>query len=160
MENLLEEEGAVSFRPGDGLVAEPSRRHSELGLRFARAAGATEDDLRRPLAGSVWLARELDGGRWIGPLAYVSVGMEANVPPAFGVMIGGLREHYGFTDDELVFLTEHCGADELHGARGAEIVAAVASTPEARREALDGARRGGAAWWHFHRKHARALGRA
>jgi pyrroloquinoline quinone (PQQ) biosynthesis protein C len=153
LENLLEEEGAVAFRPGDGLAIDPARRHGELARRFARAAGAGQAEAPR----STWFDRELRDGRWIGPFAYTAVGVEANVPRAFAVMVPGLRRHYGFADEDLAFLTEHLAADERHGEQGAAVVAEAATTEAARREALDGSRRGAQAWWRFHSKHDRAV---
>ena len=35
------------------------------------------------------------------------------------------------------------------------MIADIATTDEARKQALEGARRGGRAWWELHRAHAR-----
>jgi pyrroloquinoline-quinone synthase len=157
LENLLEEEGAVSFRPGDGLVIDPRIRHSDLAWRFALAAGANEDSARRLVDIPMWFVRELREGRWIGPLAYVVIGYEANIPPTFRALIEGFHRHYKFTEEELTFFTVHTVADERHSAQGAAIIAAAAGSGAARREALDGARRGASAWWQFHLKYHRVL---
>lgn len=157
LENLLEEEGAVSFRSGEGLVIDPRRRHSDLAWRFARSAGAAEHAGPRRARVPAWFARELREDRWIGPLAYVVVGYEANIPPTFRVLVEGLREHYGFTDEELAFFTEHTTADVRHSEQGASLIAALADDDAARRAALDGARRGASAWWQFHLGFHRAL---
>jgi pyrroloquinoline quinone (PQQ) biosynthesis protein C len=157
LENLLEEEGVQSFRSGESLVVDPRRRHSELAWHFARAAGSSAVDTSRSAVRSAWLDRELRDGRWIGPLAYVTIGLEANIPPTFRPLLEGLRDQYGFEDADLAFYTEHLTADERHSAKGAAVVAAAARTPDAQREALEGARRGAAAWWHFHRRHDQAL---
>ncbi|HYE66489.1 MAG TPA: iron-containing redox enzyme family protein [Pyrinomonadaceae bacterium] len=157
LENLLEEEGAVSFRPNDGLVVDPRRRHSDLARRFARAAGAVEDDAHGRVKIPTWFIRELGEDRWIGPLAYVVIGYEANIPPMFRALLEGFRHHYHFTEEELAFFTEHTVADVRHSAQGAAIIAAAARDPVAQREALDGARRGASVWWQFHLRHHRAL---
>jgi hypothetical protein len=45
-------------------------------------------------------------------------------------------------------------ADERHGREAAEMLASVTG-PAERQRALDGARRGGMAWWMIHRRLAR-----
>jgi pyrroloquinoline quinone (PQQ) biosynthesis protein C len=153
--NLLEEEGAVSFSAAEGLVLAPERCHTALGERFVRAMGADATELRP--APSQWLLQELEHGRWLGPLAYVSVGIEANIPDTFRLLFTGLREHYGLQVKELEFLSEHFDADERHGLNAATVIATAANTKAAQQEALTGAKRGGAAWWHLHLRHARRL---
>ena len=159
--NLLEEEGVVSFSNAGGLVADKSLSHAALAWRFARAAGAAPGESASPERGSMWFDQEIAEGRWIGPLAYLTVGYEANIPPAGRLMTEGFRTHYGFAEDDLAFFTIHFEADERHSAEGAAMIAGAADTPAMRREALEGARRGTSAFWHFHRRHHRALaGRA
>lgn len=156
LENLLEEEGATSFCPKDGLVVDSKRRHSDLAWRFARATGATGDISHLTLIPG-WFRRQLNAGNWLGPLAYVVIGYEANIPPTFRILLDGFRQHYGFTEEELTFFTEHTVADERHSAHGAKVISNAATTPELRRQALNGARRGASAWWQFHLHHHRAL---
>ena len=159
--NLLEEEGVVSFSAEGGLVAERSRSHGVIAWQFARAAGAASGETASLERGSMWFDQEIAEGRWIGPLAYLTLGYESNIPQAGRLMAEGFRTHYGFAEDDLTFLTMHFEADERHGAEGAAMIAGAADTPAMRREALEGARRGASAFWHFHRRHHRALvGRA
>lgn len=155
LENLLEEEGAVSFSAAEGLVLAPERRHTALGERFVQALGADATGLKP--APSQWLLQELEQGRWLGPLAYVSVGVEANIPSTFRLLFAACRKHYGFQVEELEFLSEHFDADERHGINAATVIAAAATTTSAQQQALTGAQRGGAAWWHLHLRHARRL---
>jgi pyrroloquinoline quinone (PQQ) biosynthesis protein C len=155
--NLLEEEGVVSFQSGAGLLIEPQRHHGAMAWRLARAAGANESDAPQLETGSRWLSEELHAGRWIGPLAFITLGYEAHVPPTFRLLLEGLRQHYHFAEADLVFLTEHLDADERHGAEGAALIARVAVTAELQAQAIAGARRGAKDWHLFHRKHARAL---
>lgn len=155
--NLLEEEGVVSFSAGGGLVADQARSHAEFAWRFARAAGAASVEAVGPERGSMWFDRQIAEGRWIGPLAYLTLGYELNIPPAGRLMVEGFRTHYGFAEDDLAFFTIHYEADERHAAEGVSMIASAANTPAARSEALEGARRGASAFWHFHRRHHRAL---
>lgn len=146
--NLLEEEGVVAFSPETPLVVDPARAHGAMAKKFARAAGV--DDVAE-MPSAPWFASAVDRGDWLGAFAFFSVGLEANVPATFRLLVNPLRDLYGFTDDELEFLTEHFVADERHGLEAAHLIARVATTEDARNRALTGARRGGIAWRTLHR---------
>lgn len=157
--NMLEEEGVVGFVPAEGIRVVEARRHGVMGERFARAAGATEEELRKPLPEPArWFSNAIQAGDWLGAFSYFAVGQEANVPATFRALIGPLTKHYGIAPEDLEFLTEHFEADERHGIESAHLIARVATTDEARGRALEGARRGGMAWWAFHRTHVTARG--
>ncbi|MFP5245623.1 MAG: TenA family transcriptional regulator [Thermoanaerobaculia bacterium] len=157
--NLLEEEGVTSFQPEVGASVVADRRHSSMAAKFARAAGATDADIAaQDPAPSRWFADAIASGDWLGAYAYFAVGHEANVPRTFRMLVPALIEHYGFTQDELEFLTEHYVADERHGREAAEMLASIAEEPAARERTLEGARRGGMAWWLMHRQLLRAHG--
>jgi len=152
--NVLEEEGATSYVPGVGATFDPARRHPPMARRFALAAGVTDADVDAFEVGPPrWYARALQEGNWIGPLAYVAVGTEANIPLTYREIIPALSEHYGFSNADLEFLIEHVTADDRHGLDGAMMIESVAHTDQARRQALEGARRGGNGWWQILRKH-------
>jgi pyrroloquinoline quinone (PQQ) biosynthesis protein C len=153
--NLLEEEGVVGYVPGEHVRVDPKRRHGEMAKRFARAAGATDAEVDAvTLRHARWFAEALGRGDWLGAFSYFAIGQEANVPATFRLILDPLMEHYGFRRDDLEFLTEHFEADERHGIESAHLIARVADTAEARERALEGARRGGMAWWALHRTHA------
>lgn len=153
--NLLEEEGVIAYRPGQGVVIAPERRHASMALRFAAAAGLDEDALRQSdQQESRWYRDAAERGDWIGAFAYFAVGFEANVPESFRLVHAALVEHYGFAEEELEFLIEHMTADERHGRESAEMLAEL-TEPAERQRALDGARRGGMTWWMIHRRLAR-----
>ena len=155
LQNLLEEEGVISFGTSASLVIDPPKRHAALGERFLKALGI--DNLTTPPPTGQWLTNELNAGRWLGPFTYFSVGMEANVPVTFRLLYEGLRTHYGLCDEDLEYFIEHFIADERHAEHGAAVAAAAATTEALRAEAITGAQRGGQAWWHFHQQHARRL---
>lgn len=149
IENLLEEEGVVGYEPGKGLRIIRERHHAELARRFARAAGASETEIDAAVSAareSRWFADAIRNGDWLAAFAYVAVGHESNVPDTFRRIVPPLVERYGFSLDDLVFLTEHYTADERHGNDSAFLIARVAQTEDARHRAVDGARRGGNAW--------------
>ncbi|HKO00086.1 MAG TPA: iron-containing redox enzyme family protein [Thermoanaerobaculia bacterium] len=155
--NVLEEEGAVSFAIGDGATFDPERRHATLARRFARAAGATDAELNAFKVGPPrWFVQALNDREWLGPFAYIAVGTESNAPPTYRLLIPALAKHYGFSDHELQFFSEHVTADDRHAMDGALLIASIASTDALRAKALDGARRGGRGWWQILRKHVGA----
>ena len=154
--NLLEEEGVVAYRPGEGVVVAPQRRHAAMARRFAAAAGVEADALTRlHQSESRWYRDAAERGDWIGAFSYFAIGYEANVPESFRLIHPALIEHYGFAGEDLEFLTEHMTADERHGRESAEMLAGVTG-PAERQRALDGARRGGMSWWMIHRRLAQA----
>ncbi|HYI09045.1 MAG TPA: iron-containing redox enzyme family protein [Thermoanaerobaculia bacterium] len=152
--NLLEEEGVTGYTPGEHVRVDPKRRHGEMGRKFARAAGATDAEVDAlSLRHARWFGEAIGRGDWLGAFAYFAIGQEANVPSTFRLILDPLMEHYGFSREDLEFLTEHFEADERHGLESAHLIARVAETSEARQRALEGARRGGMAWWALHRTH-------
>lgn len=153
--NLLEEEGAIAYRPGQGVVLAPERSHAAMALRFAAAAGLSEAEVAQSQQQeSRWYRDAAERGDWIGAFAYFAVGFEANVPESFRLVHAALVGHYGFAEEDLEFLTEHMTADERHGREAAEMLAEL-TEPAERQRALDGARRGGMTWWMIHRRLAR-----
>ncbi len=148
--NLLEEEGVAGYQPGHGVVIDPTRNHAAMARRFARAAGVPEAALdSAQMSESRWYRNAVQNGDWIGAFAYFAIGYESNVPESFRLIRPALVEHYGFALEDLVFLTEHLTADERHGRESAEMLAEVSGARE-RARALEGARRGGMAWWMIH----------
>ena len=126
-----------------------------MARRFAAAAGVDAETLTRAQRQeSRWYRDAAASGDWIGAFAYFAIGYEANVPESFRLIYPALIEHYGFAEEDLEFLTEHMTADERHGREAAEMLAEVTSEAE-RERALEGARRGGMAWWVIHRNLAR-----
>ena len=153
--NVLEEEGMTAYVPGQGATFDPERHHPTMARRFARAAGVSDADLDAFAVGPPnWFHRALAAGNWLGPFAYIAVGTEANIPPTYRLLIPAFAERYGFSDHDLEFLYEHVTVDDRHGEEGAQLIASVATTEELRRQALEGARRGGSGWWQILLKHA------
>jgi len=154
LENLLEEEGVVAIERGR-LIRDDAKRHGNVARRFAIAAGATDDDLcaafERERRAAPWLDNAIAQQRAAAALAYLTVGIESNVPPTLALIAESLSRHYGFGEHDLEFLTSHIAFDEAHGAAGARLTARLVHSDADRDDALDGARRGALAWWGFHR---------
>lgn len=154
--NLLEEEGVVAYAPGAGVRIDQARAHTSLGRRFAHAAGASDEELAALTVPPVrWFEERIRTGDWLSAFAHFSVGYEANVPETFRVLMDPLTRIYGFREEDLEFLTEHFVADERHGIEAAYLIERIATTSEARARAMEGARRGGRAWWEILRLHFR-----
>lgn len=153
--NVLEEEGMTAYVPGQGATFDPARHHPTMARRFARAAGVTDAEINAFRVGPPrWFHRAIAAGNWLGPFAYIAVGTEASIPPTYRLLVPAFAEHYGFSDGDMEFLYEHMTVDDRHGEEGAQLIASVATTEEARRQALEGARRGGNGWWQILLKHA------
>jgi pyrroloquinoline quinone (PQQ) biosynthesis protein C len=159
MANLLEEEGVEVFEAHKTFTAPIAKHHGTMALRLARALGAPEVPLPLPYRRSAWVEAALARGEWLGPLAFVTVGYEASVPPVFGALAAGLRTHYGCGAGDLAYLIDHVEADAEHAADGIELLAALATTPAGERAALEGARLGVRSWAHVHRKYAHRMAR-
>ncbi|MCU1230020.1 MAG: coenzyme synthesis protein [Acidobacteria bacterium] len=152
--NVLEEEGATAYLPGEGATFDAARHHPTMARRFARAAGASDAELDAFAVGPPrWFTHALRAGNWLGPFAYIAVGTESNIPPTYRLLIPALAKHYGFSEHELEFLTEHVTVDDRHGLEGAMLIASIVRNDEERSQALEGARRGGRGWWEILRKH-------
>ena len=153
--NVLEEEGTTGYVPGQGATFDPERHHPTMARRFARAAGVTDAEIDAFQVGPPrWFHRAIAAGNWLGPFAYIAVGTEASIPPTYRLLVPAFAEHYGFSDVAMEFLYEHMTVDDRHGEEGAQLIASVATTEDARRQALEGARRGGSGWWQILLKHA------
>jgi len=155
-ENIREEEGWVPDPGGAGWRKDPERKHSALIMKFIRAMGP---EARPYTTGTeTWAHKALHEGRLLAVSAYLMVGLEANVPRTFRLLIPAFRERYGFSNEELVFFIDHLTADEQHGEDGARILSELASTRQERLELLDGVNKGATAWWWFHRACHNAIG--
>ncbi len=153
--NVLEEEGTTGYVPGQGATFDPERHHPTMARRFARAAGVTDAEIDAFQVGPPrWFHRAIAAGNWIGPFAYIAVGTEASIPPTYRLLVPAFAEHYGFSDVDMEFLYEHMTVDDRHGEEGAQLIASVATTEDAKRQALEGARRGGSGWWQILLKHS------
>jgi pyrroloquinoline quinone (PQQ) biosynthesis protein C len=153
--NVLEEEGTTGYVPGQGATFDPERHHPTMARRFARAAGVTDAEIDAFQVGPPrWFHRAIAAGNWLGPFAYIAVGTEASIPPTYRLLVPAFAEHYGFSDVDMEFLYEHMTVDDRHGEEGAQLIASVAKTEDAKRQALEGARRGGSGWWQILLKHA------
>lgn len=146
--NVMEEEGVTSYTGADRVTFDPARRHAQMARKFAYATGGSEAEVDAlGIEPPRWFRESLQRGNWIGPYAFVSVGTEAHIPPTFRMLIPAFREHYGFSDEELEFFIEHVTVDDRHALDGAKAIEMIATTDKARRQALQGARRGGVSWW-------------
>lgn len=157
LENLLDEEGIVGI-DGGRLMVDEGRRHPNMARRFAHAAGVSDADLSAASASAMgeatWLNDAIAQNHLTAALAYLTIGIESNVPSTMTLVAAALERHYGFDRGDLEFLTAHIELDEGHAANGARLTSRLVRNDADRAEALEGARRGGLAWWWWHRSFA------
>ena len=123
--NLEEEHGE-----GD-----PSRDHTALVAKFARALGATIEDIYavEPIPESrEWIDRILRVCRdedFVVGLAAISFGIEFRTQTM--ALLGQIyRDQYGLSEDDLEFFFMHLEADEEHAGRAIELVRKYCTTEE------------------------------
>ena len=143
LENLVDEEGR-------------SPTHPEMWRQFATAIGAPDPALEphRRLAGTRALCSAYEQLAVRGPVAGglgALYSYESIFPAVAAEKERGLRAHYGLRSKEaLEFFRVHQSADVAHSAAERELLRQRMSTsPAARRQAEEGARRAMSAWWTF-----------
>ncbi len=139
-ENLAEEEGIRAIpQPGH----EP-HDHNELILRFCRAAGLSDDEVRNMKMPPAWWGRSLYhynavATEPIGVVLAMQTTQEGQMPGLIGeVLLPAFEKHYGFkrTAPEIEFFTEHDAADVEHSRRQSDLCAKYLDTPELEARAL------------------------
>jgi pyrroloquinoline-quinone synthase len=125
LENLWEEHGE-----GD-----PSRDHTQLVAKFARALGAEIPgpyDVEPIAESREWIDRILRVCReepFVVGLAAVSFGIEFRTQTM--ALLGQIyREQYGLSEDDLEFFFMHLEADEEHAGRAIELVRKYCTTED------------------------------
>ena len=133
-ENIAEEEGLKAIpEPGH----EP-HDHNELILRFCRAAGLTDDEVRSTKMPPAWWARSLymyhtTANEPVGVILAMQTTQEGQMPGLIGeVLLPAFEKHYGFkrNSPEIEFFTEHDAADVEHSRRQIELCGRHLKTPE------------------------------
>ena len=115
-ENIAEEEGLKAIpEPGH----EP-HDHNELILRFCRAAGLSDDEVRNTKMPPAWWARSLymyhtTANEPVGVILAMQTTQEGQMPGLISeVLLPAFENHYGFRGNspEIEFFTEHDAADD------------------------------------------------
>ena len=133
-ENIAEEEGFKAIpEPGH----EP-HDHNELILRFCRAAGLTDEEVRNTKMPPAWWARSLymyhtTANEPIGVILAMQTTQEGQMPGLIGeVLLPAFEKHYGFKRNapEIEFFTEHDAADVEHSRRQIQLCGRYLDTPQ------------------------------
>lgn len=132
-ENIAEEEGFKAI-PEEG--HEP-HDHNELILRFCRAAGMSEAEVRNTKMPPAWWARSLymyhvTSTEPVGVILAMQTTQEGQMPGLISeVLLPAFEKHYGFRRDarEIEFFTEHDAADVEHSRRQVTLCARYLDTP-------------------------------
>jgi pyrroloquinoline quinone (PQQ) biosynthesis protein C len=139
-ENLAEEEGLKAIpEPGH----EP-HDHNELIFRFCRAAGYSEEAVRKIHMPPAWWARSLYYYHTVetepvGVVLAMQTTQEGQMPGLISeVLLPAFEAHYGFRPGapEIEFFTEHDAADVEHSRRQIELCEKHLGTPELQARAL------------------------
>jgi pyrroloquinoline-quinone synthase len=133
-ENIAEEEGFKAI-PEEG--HEP-HDHNELILRFCRAAGLSEEEVRNTKMPPAWWARSLymyhvTATEPVGVILAMQTTQEGQMPGLISeVLMPAFEKHYGFKRDakEIEFFTEHDAADVEHSRRQITLCARYLDTPQ------------------------------
>lgn len=130
---VIEEGGSEVF--GD---LAPTLSHYELYLRFGEGCGIPREDLesvnflpkiqvvtesRIDMARNQPLVESAIGMNWINETQFGQMGM---------ALENGLRDHYGFTEDQLEFWAEHGVADVQHSSIGPLLIERYGTNEELR----------------------------
>jgi len=118
-------------------------RHTDLLIRFAESCGTTRERVVNPDNMSPttrglqsWCYAVAMREDPVVAVAGLVVGLESQVPSIYRRQTPTLREHYGFSDEELEFFDLHIVSDEIHGERGYQIVLQHADTVELQQRCL------------------------
>jgi pyrroloquinoline quinone (PQQ) biosynthesis protein C len=141
VENLSEEEGLKAI-PREGHVPHD---HNELILRFCKAAGVGEDEVRTMKMTPAWWGRSLHYYQTalqepIGVVLAMQTTQEGQQPALNSeVVLPALARHYGFPPGSppIEFFTEHAEADVEHSRRQAELCARYLDTDVVKARALE-----------------------
>jgi pyrroloquinoline quinone (PQQ) biosynthesis protein C len=141
VENLAEEEGLKAI-PREGHVPHD---HNELIVRFCKAAGLAEHEVRGMKMTPAWWGRSLHYYQTalqepIGVVLAMQSTQEGQQPALNSeVVLPALARHYGFPPGApaIEFFTEHAEADVEHSRRQAELCARYLDTDGAKARALE-----------------------
>ena len=112
--------------------------HNELILRFCRAAGLSDDEVRNTKMPPAWWARSLymyhtTANEPVGVILAMQTTQEGQMPGLISeVLLPAFEKHYGFrlNSPEIEFFTEHDAADVEHSRRQIELCGRYLDTPQ------------------------------
>ncbi|HUK58871.1 MAG TPA: iron-containing redox enzyme family protein [Stellaceae bacterium] len=141
LENLAEEEGLMAG-PGEGRVAHD---HMDMIFRFCRAAGLSDDEVKRTRQLSTWRARSYFYITTVrdepfGVVVAMQSTQEGQQPALNGErMLPAFKKYHGFEIDHptIEFFAEHYVADADHSSRQIDLVAKLVNDEATAARALD-----------------------
>ncbi len=137
-----------------GTPEEPS--HWELALRAGAAAGYSQEDIdARPMLPETKIYPDTVSayairGAWLEALSFVSLGIEDMFTEFCDGVAKGLKQHYGYDDDQAFYFSVHVEADEAHAATGWEAASAFATTDEKKQSVRRASLEGRNMWWNMY----------
>src|SRR6516162_7147791 len=139
-EKVVEEEGVMAIPQ---LGHEP-HVYTVLILRFCRATGLSDEEVRNMKMPPAWWARSLYyyntvATEPVGVVLAMQTTQEGQMPGLIGeVLLPAFEKHYGFKRGrpEIEFFTEHNAADVEHSQRQSTLCTKYLNTPELESRAL------------------------
>ncbi len=135
LENLL----------GEEMPGQPTKRHPDLLVKFARACGVADDELLRSEELGTVLPTTRAMRAWIWELATIRtlaeacsgimVALEGQLPTLYPQYVEAMRR-MGYTEDELEFFHVHIEGDTEHAHVGLELTSRYATTPAMQARAI------------------------
>lgn len=141
LENLMEEEGSF--------------KHTDMLLTFGEACGATREQLttarKLPTTRALtdWGDLLVATAPFAEAVAGITVGTEGPVPGFYSRVLPTLRQHYGFTEPQLINFTVHITADVDHLERGLQIVERYCRTEREEEAAAEQVRQAAEMYWLY-----------
>ena len=141
LENLMEEEG--------------STKHTDMLLTFGEACGATREQLvsarKLPTTRALtdWGDLVAATAPFAEAVAGITVGTEGPVPGFYGRILPTLRQHYGFSEPELINFTVHMEADVDHSEKGYELLDRYCRSEEQQDAAVEMVRQANEMYWLY-----------
>ncbi len=122
----------------------PEDRHLDMLKDYVEATGSSRESVQDSVILAAteglqnWGWRLVYQTPWQAALAGMFIGLESQFLDICKKIVPALHEHYGFAAGgrQVRFFEEHVRADEIHGARGFEIVEKYCNTPELQASAL------------------------
>ena len=130
--------------------------HWELALRTGAAAGFTEDELdNRPMLAETKIYPDTVSayamrGQWTEALCFVAIGIEDLFTAFCDGVTRGLKEHYGFSDEQAFYFSVHIAAGEEHAATGWNAAKDYAKTDERKQSIRRASLEGRNMWWNMY----------
>jgi pyrroloquinoline-quinone synthase len=144
-----------SFRHAIEEEMDPRDPHIEVLLRFSRACGLDDAQIKRskPLPTTQalldWIYILSRHRSMVEAIAGLNIGLESQPPQLYGGIIPALLNVYGFKEEEIHYFPLHTEADMEHGERAYRLVEKYTRSEEMKQRVILAAREGAEKRWLY-----------